>query len=284
MKTKKTILAASILAVIVAASLAFTSCGGDNADRASDPAVPKQETVIDKSADKDDSKDANASKDAKSKTDKKDSKAEKDDASGSAKSKSDSGKSTDTKKKTDSSSGKSNGSVSGSNSSAGNTSSGKKPSTGSNSSSGSKPSNNSGSSNANKPSTGSNGNSADSKPSTGSGNSGSGSKPSGDSGSSSQPVHHHTWKTVYEDKYVDPVVETRPVYESHAVCNQCGMDFGTGEAANDAAGYHVATTSGCQNYSVKRVQTGTEQVTVQKGYTIKVPVGKKCSTCGDTAK
>lgn len=270
MKTKKTILAASILAVIVAASLAFTSCGGNNADRASDPTVPKQETVIDKSADKDDSKDANASKDAKSKTDKKDNKAEKDDKSSSAKSKSDSGKSTDAKKKTDSSSGKSNSSVSGSNSSsAGNTSSG------------SKPSNSSGSSNASKPSSGSNGSSSGSKPSTGSGSSSNNnSKPSGDSGSSSQPVHHHTWETIYEDKYVDPVVETRPVYESHAVCNQCGMDFGTGEAANTAAAKHTLTTPGCQNYSVKRVQTGTEQVTIQEGYTTKVPAGEKCSTCG----
>lgn len=279
MKTKKTILAASILAVIVAASLAFTSCGGDNADRASDPAVPKQETVIDKSADKDDSKDANASKDAKSKTDKKDSKAEKDDKSGSAKSKSDSGKSTDSKKKTDSSSGKSNSSVSGSNSSsAGNTSSGKKPSTGSNSSSGSKPSNSSGNSNASKPSTGSNGNSADSKPSTGSGNSSSGSNPSGDSGSSSQPVHHHTWETVYEDKYVDPVVETRPVYENHVVCKGCGTDFGVG--GTDAAIDHVAASDCPGPYHVTRVQTGTEQVTIQKGYTTKVPAGEKCSTCG----
>lgn len=270
MKTKKTILAASILAVIVAASLAFTSCGGDNADRASDPTVPKQETVIDKSADTDDSKDANASKDAKSKADKKDSKAEKDDKSGSAKSKSDSGKSTDAKKKTDSSSDKSNSSVSGSNSSsAGNTGSG------------SKPSNSSGSSNASKPSSGSNGSSSGSKPSTGSGSSSNNnSKPSGDSDSSSQPVHHHTWETVYKDKYVDPVTEERPVYEEHTVCNQCGMDFGSGEAANNAAGKHVLTSSGCDSYSVVSVQTGTETVVIQKGYTTKVPAGEQCSTCG----
>lgn len=171
------------------------------------------------------------------------------------------------------------------------------------SASSSKPSSsNSGSANVNKPS--SSGGTSSSKPS----NSGSASKPSSGSTSApstpSKPAHTHSYVSTVTTQptccnpgvrtytcscgssYTESIPATgnhnwiaqtwqKPVYETHAFCNGCGKDFGAGEAAIEAVGYHIATSDfygPCQNYSSKPVVVG---------YTTET-YGYKCSTCGAT--
>ena len=56
------------------------------------------------------------------------------------------------------------------------------------------------------------------------------------------------------DVYV--VNDGEPITEEHVVCGGCGMDFGMGPEADDAAGEHLVEADffgPCQNYSVKTV-------------------------------
>lgn len=166
----------------------------------------------------------------------------------------------------------------------------------------SKPSgSNSGSANVNKPS--SSGSTSSSKPS----NSGSASKPSSGSTSApstpSKPAHTHSYTSSVTTQptccnpgvrtytcscgssYTESIPATgnhnwvaqtwqKAIIEYHQVCNGCGKDFGTGEAAVDAAITHGATASNpaCGGYSSKPVVVG---------YTTEI-AGYKCSTCGAT--
>ena len=166
----------------------------------------------------------------------------------------------------------------------------------------SKPSgSNSGSANVNKPS--SSGSTSSSKPS----NSGSASKPSSGSTSApstpSKPAHTHSYVSTVTTQptccnpgvrtytcscgssYTESIPATgnhnwiaqtwqKAIIEYHQVCNGCGKDFGTGEAAVDAAITHGATASNpaCGGYSSKPVVVG---------YTTEI-AGYKCSVCGAT--
>lgn len=169
------------------------------------------------------------------------------------------------------------------------------------SASSSKPSSsNSGSANVNKPS--SSGGTSNSKPS----NSGSASKPSSGSTSApstpSKPAHTHSYVSTVTTQptccnpgvrtytcscgssYTESIPATgnhnwvaqtmeQPVCEWHEICNVCGKDFGSGEAAVDAAIYHIVSSETCKKgYSSKYVQVGTTTVTI----------GYKCSICGAT--
>lgn len=191
---------------------------------------------------------------------------------------------------------KSNASTSGS--SAKNTSGSKTSASGGSSS---KPSSsNSGSASVSKPS--SSGSTSSSKPS----NSGSASKPSSGSTSApstpSKPAHTHSYVSTVTTQptccnpgvrtytcscgssYTESIPATgnhnwvaqtwqKPVYEWHEFCNTCGRDFGAGEAAVEAVGYHIASDPMCNG------GYHSEQVAV--GYTTET-YGYKCSTCGAT--
>ena len=166
----------------------------------------------------------------------------------------------------------------------------------------SKPSgSNSGSASVSKPS--SSGSTSSSKPS----NSGSASKPSsGNTGAPStpsKPAHTHSYVSTVTTQptccnpgvrtytcscgssYTESIPATgnhnwiaqtwqKAIIEYHQVCNGCGKDFGTGEAAVDAAITHGATASNpaCGGYSSKPVVVG---------YTTEI-AGYKCSVCGAT--
>lgn len=166
----------------------------------------------------------------------------------------------------------------------------------------SKPSSsNSGSASVSKPSN--SGSTSSSKPS----NSGSASKPSSGSTSApstpSKPAHTHSYVSTVTTQptccnpgvrtytcscgssYTESIPATgnhnwiaqtwqKAIIEYHQVCNGCGKDFGTGEAAVDAAITHGATASNpaCGGYSSKPVVVG---------YTTEI-AGYKCSVCGAT--
>ena len=106
-------------------------------------------------------------------------------------------------------------------------------------------------------------------------------------------VHHDAeYKTVHHDA----VTHEEGIYEWHYICN-CGLDFGTSDAALDA---HGAETG--HGYYCDQVQVGTKTVTDQAAYdervlvkdaydetvvdspetTKQVPNGYKCSGCGAT--
>lgn len=182
-------------------------------------------------------------------------------------------------------------------SSAKNTSGSKTSASGSSSS---KPSGSKGSASSSKPS--SSGSTSSSKPS----NSGSVSKPSSGSTSApstpSKPAHTHSYVSTVTTQptccnpgvrtytcscgssYTESIPATgnhnwvaqtmeQPVCEWHEICNVCGKDFGSGEAAVDAAIYHIVSSETCKKgYSSKYVQVGTTTVTI----------GYKCSICGAT--
>lgn len=106
-------------------------------------------------------------------------------------------------------------------------------------------------------------------------------------------VHHDAeYKTVHHDA----VTHEEGIYEWYYICN-CGLDFGTSDAALDA---HGAETG--HSYYCDQVQVGTKTVTDQAAYdervlvkdaydetvvdspetTKQVPNGYKCSGCGTT--
>lgn len=92
-------------------------------------------------------------------------------------------------------------------------------------------------------------------------------------------VHHDA--TTHPEQRLVKDAWTETIYGKRYVCNGCGAQFET----DDAAGEHVAAadiTSACQNYSLKKVQTGTiehkpEYETVQVSDNNAYDV---CSRCG----
>lgn len=165
----------------------------------------------------------------------------------------------------------------------------------------SKPSGSKGSASSSKPS--SSGSTSSSKPS----NNGSASKPSSGNTSApstpSKPAHTHSYVSTVTTQptccnpgvrtytcscgssYTESIPATgnhnwiaqtwqKAIIEYHQVCNGCGKDFGTGEAAVDAAITHGATASNpaCGGYSSKPIVVG---------YTTEI-AGYKCSVCGAT--
>ena len=73
----------------------------------------------------------------------------------------------------------------------------------------------------------------------------------------------HDWKhhkaTGHEEQVLVKAAWDETVTEVHTFCNQCGKDFGAGNAGADAAVLHVAGLDGtdCYSYSSKQVTTGT---------------------------
>ncbi|MCM1288909.1 MAG: hypothetical protein NC240_11430 [Clostridium sp.] len=139
-----------------------------------------------------------------------------------------------------------------------------------------------------------------------------GNQGNGNSGS----THQHTWEaqyqTVHHDEaghYVTVYKEAydEPIYETHYVCNYCGLDItASGQSVVEhciPCGYPLSeddlryvpgiiTTSG-SSYGTKDIQVGTihhEAVTEEKwmvdkkAYDEKVFDGYKCTTCGATKK
>ena len=77
-----------------------------------------------------------------------------------------------------------------------------------------------------------------------------------------------------------------PTEEWHEICNQCGKDFGTGQAGCEAAILHVAGLDGtdCQNYSSKLIQTGTihHDAVTETHQELVHAAYDKCTICGKT--
>ena len=73
----------------------------------------------------------------------------------------------------------------------------------------------------------------------------------------------HNWKhheaTGHEEQVLVKAAWDETVTEWHEICNQCGKDFGSGNAAAESAVLHVAGLDGtdCYSYSSKPVTTGT---------------------------
>ena len=117
-----------------------------------------------------------------------------------------------------------------------------------------------------------------------------------------KPAHTHSWtpvtKTVHHDEvghYETVTVQAaydEPVYESVVICGGCGKNFGSGEAACEAALDHTMEDfyDNCENYHTEDRQVGTKHhdavteqrwVVDQKAYDETVTTGYKCS-CGAT--
>lgn len=103
---------------------------------------------------------------------------------------------------------------------------------------------------------------------------------------------HHDETGHYETIVIEEAYD-EPVYESHAICGGCGKDFGSGEAACEAALDHTMEDffDDCENYHTEDVQIDTihhDAVTEQKwivdtpAYDETVTTGYKCSVCGAT--
>lgn len=112
----------------------------------------------------------------------------------------------------------------------------------------------------------------------------------GDSYTEKIAASGHNWKH-YDAEYKTVTVTVQEAYNEptedwYVICNQCGKNFGQGEAAADAAVWHVLGLDGtdCQNYSSELIRTGTihhDAVTEQRQELVHAAYDK-CTTCGKT--
>lgn len=136
--------------------------------------------------------------------------------------------------------------------------------------------------------------------------------PGGDSGTSAQPAEHqHEWKVVssttgdcyhlgtetkvcscgqsfvgttvyvhnyqaqYEERWHEPVVEKKPVWDYAYECNICHTQF---KDENDIL-YHIVTVCG-GGYFVNEWIDHYEETVIQEGYTSRDYIGDRCTICG----
>jgi hypothetical protein len=111
----------------------------------------------------------------------------------------------------------------------------------------------------------------------------------------------HKWveqyKTVHHDAvtHVETVVDSyaydEPVYESHPICNGCGMDFAAAGYSIDDILIHTRSCNGGSSYGSKKVivdyipheeVSHEETVVDEEAWDEEVLTGYKCSKCGAT--
>ena len=98
----------------------------------------------------------------------------------------------------------------------------------------------------------------------------------------------HNWKhheaTGHEEQVLVKAAWDETVTEVHTFCNQCGKDFGAGNAGADAAVLHVAGLDGtdCYSYSSKQVTTGTvhHDAVYKTKWVQDTAAYDKCTKCG----
>lgn len=98
----------------------------------------------------------------------------------------------------------------------------------------------------------------------------------------------HNWKhheaTGHEEQVLVKAAWDETVTEWHEICNQCGKDFGSGNAAAESAVLHVAGLDGtdCYSYSSKQVTTGTvhHDAVYKTKWVQDTAAYDKCTKCG----
>lgn len=81
--------------------------------------------------------------------------------------------------------------------------------------------------------------------------------------------HHNNEKGHYKDI-------TKDAYKYHTICNQCGKDFGPGEAGANTAVEHLNDKG--HNYCAERRKV--ETTIVSKEWVVDEPAYNQCNKCG----
>lgn len=105
----------------------------------------------------------------------------------------------------------------------------------------------------------------------------------------------HYEKVLVKEAYDEEVIED--VFEEHAVCDKCGIDFGKGDEAVEKAAEHINGSEECESYHIESIKVGEETVTKhhdavyedkwivdKEAWTEEVVDHYECKECGKTKK